>query len=174
MTNKIFYLSILIFSFISCKTETKIKSEILEKSKIVKIDSLANRYLELNRFSGVILVTNGDTIIYNTSFGLADYENKVSFSYKTAFKIGEISELVTSNIVREMAKKDKFQLSDKISNYIPEIQSDLTINDLLNHKTDLPTIQSIQEQNPELKYSTVEYVNLATQSSDKSDKSDLD
>ncbi len=164
----------MILSFLSCKRETNSKSEYLERTKTDKIDSLVNRYLELNRFSGVILVTKEDTIIYSNSFGLADYENKVSFSNKTAFKIGEISELITANIIREMAKKDKFQLSDTISKYIPEIKSGLTITDLLNHKTNLPTIQLIQEQNPELKYSTVEYVNLAIQASRRSEKSDLD
>ncbi|CAM4157787.1 serine hydrolase domain-containing protein [Gillisia limnaea] len=173
MTNKIFYLSILILSCISCKTETKTKSEILEKSKIDKIDSLANRYLELNRFSGVILVTKGDTIIYNHSFGLADYDNDKPFSNKTTFKIGEISELVTANIIREMAKKNKFKLSDEISKYIPEIKSDFTINDLLNHKTNLPSLQIIQEQNPELVYSNIDYANLAIQSSAISEQSDL-
>lgn len=173
MTNKILYLSILILSFISCKTETKPKSEILEKSKTNKIDSLANRYLELNRFSGVILVTKGDMIIYNNSFGLADYENDKPFSNKTSFKIGEISELVTANIIKEMAKNDKFKLSDKISKYIPEIKLDFTIKDLINHKTNLPSIQAIQEKNPELEYSTIDYANLAIQSSEKSERSDL-
>lgn len=73
-----------------------------------------------------------------------------------------------------MAKKDKIQLSHKISKYIPEIKSDLTINDLLNHKTNLASIQVILEQNPELEYSTIEYVNLAVKSTDKSERSDLD
>lgn len=170
---KLFYLSFLILGFISCKTETKSKSEILENSKSEKINNLANRYLELNRFSGVILVIKDDTIIYNRGFGLADYENNKPFSCKTTFKIGEISELVTANIIRQMAKNDKFKLSDKISKYIPEIESDLTIDNLLNHKTNLASLQTIQEQNKELEYSTIDYTNLAIQSSHKSERSDL-
>ena len=150
-TNKLFYLLILTISLLSCKTETKPEIENLEQLKTEKINSLANRYLELNRFSGVILVTKGDSIIYSNNFGLADYENKIPFSSKTSFKIGEISELIIVNIIREMAIKDKFQLSDNISKYIPEIESDLTINDLLNHK-----------------------LNSAIESSDKSEKNDLD
>ncbi len=173
MTNKVFYLTIFILSFLSCKTEMKPKTEILESEKAEKIDILANRYLDLGRFSGVVLVTKGDTILYENSFGLADYENNRSFSNKTTFKIGEISEIVTANIVKEMAKKEKFKLTDKISNYIPEFKSDFTINDLLNHKTNLPSLQTIQEQNPELEYSTIDYANLALQSSEKTKRSDL-
>ena len=173
MTNKAFYLSILILSFLSCKTETKPKIQTLENPKTEKIDSLGNRYLALNRFSGVVLVTKDSEIIYDNSFGLADYENKKSFSNKTTFKIGKISELVTANIIKEMAKRDKFKLTDKISKHIPEIKSDFAINDLLNHKTNLPRIQTIQEQNPKLKYSTTAYANLAVKSSDKSKRTDL-
>jgi len=171
--NKAFYFSILILSFLSCKTETKPKNDILENEKTATIDNLANRYLELNRFSGVILITKGDEIIYDNSFGLADYENNKHFSNKTSFKIGEITELVTADIIRTMTKNGKIKLSDKSSKYIPEIKSDFTINDLLNHRTNLPSSKTIEEQNPELKYSTIVYVNSALQSSNKSERSDL-
>lgn len=174
MTNKIFYLSILIFSFLSCKQETKSESKNLEKAKIDKIDSLANRYLDLNRFSGEILIVEGDSILYNNYFGLADYDNNTSFSKNTSFKIGEISELITTNIIQELAKKGKLKLDDKIAVHLPEIKSDFTINNLLNHKTNYPSIKSIQEENSELKYSTIDYANLDFQSSITSEKSDLD
>lgn len=150
------------------------KVEHLEKSKIEKIHILANRYLELNRFSGVILVTRNNSIIYNESFGFADYESKKPFSDKTTFKIGRISELITENMVWEMANNGDFQLSDSISKYIPEIDADLTINDLLNHNTHLPSIQQIQQKNPELKYATIAYANLGLNASETSEISDLD
>ncbi|WP_232285907.1 serine hydrolase [Aquimarina agarilytica] len=118
-------------SFLACKKEI----ENLDQLKIEKINSLANRYLELNRFSGVILVAQGNTIIYKNNFGLADYENKIPFSNKTSFKIGEISELIIADIIRKMAIKGKIQLSDNITKYIPEIKSDLNINDVLNDKS---------------------------------------
>lgn len=146
---KLIYFSILIISFFACKTETKSEIEDPEQLKTEKIDSLGNRYLELNRFSGVILVTKEDTIFYSNNFGLADYENKTPFSNKTSFKIGKISELVIANIIQEMAIKDKFQLSDNISKYIPKMKSDLTINDLLNHKqnSSIESSHKIEESN---------------------------
>ena len=170
---KSFYLLFLFLSLLSCDIDKKSKKEILETPKSEKIDNLANRYLELNRFSGVILVTQGDSIIYNNSFGLADYENNEPFSNQTTFKIGKISELVTANIIKAMAKKSKLKLSDKISKYIPEIKSEMTISNLLDHKTGLPNIQTIQEQHPQLEYSTITFANLALKSSDTAERSDL-
>jgi CubicO group peptidase (beta-lactamase class C family) len=124
----------LIISFIACKTKTQTDIKNLEQLKINKIDSLANRYLELNRFSGVILLPKNNIILYNKNFGLADYENKTPFSKETSLKIGEISELVIANIIHKMVLKDKLQLSDKIYKYIPEIKFDLTVNDVLIYK----------------------------------------
>lgn len=94
-------------------------------------------------------------MFYNSSFGFADDENKISFSNKTAFKIGEISELVTANIIRKMAIKDKFQLSDKISKYTTEIKSDLTINDLLNPKSNLAFESSDKHERNGLDYNSL-------------------
>ena len=173
MMNKTFYLLIILLSIFSCKTNTKLRSEYLQIAKSDKIDSLANRYLDLNRFSGVILVTKGDRTIYNNSFGLADYENDKPFLDNTSFKIGEISELITANIIRKMAKNNELQLSDKVSDHLPKIKGDFTINDLLNHNTNLSSIQTIQEQNPKLEYATIKFANLAAQSSDLARKSDL-
>lgn len=155
MINNIFYLSILVFSFISCKTDTKLKSEYLEKLKIDKINNLGNRYLELNRFSGMILVTKNDNIIYNNSFGLADYENNISFSQKTTFKIGKITELFTANLIKKMAKNDKFQLSDKVSKYVPEIKSDITVSDILNKKIKLEAYSSTTGEKIDIDYNTL-------------------
>ncbi|AXT20390.1 class A beta-lactamase-related serine hydrolase [Flavobacteriaceae bacterium AU392] len=132
MITKALYFFIFILSFFSCQTDKKVKY--LEKTKSSKIDSLANRYLQLNRFSGTIVVAKDESIIYNKNFGLADYENNVPFSDETAFKVGEITEIITANIVIKMANHKKLQLADKISKYLPEIKSDLTINDVLSQR----------------------------------------
>ena len=173
MRNKTFYLSILILSFFSCKMDTNLKSDYLQSALSNKIDTLGGRYVDLNRFSGVVMAIKEDKLIYNNSFGLADYENNKPFTHNTTFKIGEISELVTANIIREMAENEELNLSDKVSKYLPEIEGDFTINDLLNHNTNFPSIQLIQEQNPELEYETIKFANLAAQSSDSESRSEL-
>ncbi len=125
-------LVISILCFLSCKMDNKTESLHLEKPKSDKIDSLAIRFLELNRFSGTILVAKYGTIIYNQSFGFADYDNKMPFSSKTAFKIGEITEIITQSIVNGLVEKGKVKLTDKLSKHLSEIESDITIGDLIN------------------------------------------
>lgn len=122
---------------LSCKNHHDNKVEYLEKQKIDEINSLANRYLELNRFSGTIVVAKDDIIIYNQSFGLADHEKEIPFSTKTAFKIGEITKLITSELIDQLVKEKKILRTDKISEHLPEVESDLTVNDFINRGLDI-------------------------------------
>ncbi|WMN07558.1 serine hydrolase domain-containing protein [Marivirga arenosa] len=173
MKNQILFLILLSLYCISCNNETEQQSETIHEFKISEIDSLLKRYHELNRFSGVVLISNKESNLYNKSFGFANYEVKKPFSESTAFKIGEISELVTSRIINEMAANGDLQLSDEVSKYLPEMKTEFTIADLLNHKTNFPDIATIQKQYPNLNYSTIEYANLAEVNSNKPGKSDL-
>ncbi|MGD1889774.1 MAG: serine hydrolase [Cyclobacteriaceae bacterium] len=173
MINKVIVFSIVTFSLFACQSNPLEEQENLAEAKVAKIDSLAYRYLELGRFSGAIAVAKGESTLYQNYFGLADYENNQSFSDHTAFKIGAVSELVTATIIRQMVNNGKINLTDSVSTYIPEINAGFTVSDLLNHKTNLPSIRSIQEKNPEVNYSTIEYANLAANSSETSEHSDL-
>ncbi|MEM6843580.1 MAG: serine hydrolase domain-containing protein [Bacteroidota bacterium] len=173
MINKGIVFIVTAFSLFACQNDPPEGQEKLAEAKVVKIDSLANRYLELGRFSGAIAVAKGESVFYQNYFGLADYENNQSFSDRTAFKVGVVSELATANIIRRMVDDEKISLTDSISAYIPAINASFTVGDLLNHQANLSSIQSIQESNPEVEYSTVTYANLALNSTETSERSDL-
>ncbi|MFP4847029.1 serine hydrolase domain-containing protein [Winogradskyella sp. PE311] len=126
---------ILILGVLSCKSDIKTDNNKLENSKIDKIDALGNRYLELGRFSGTILVSINNAVVYNQSFGMADYDKKIPFTKKTAFKIGELTSLITEDIINTLVKKGEIKLTAKISNYLQNFNSDYTLKDLLSNKT---------------------------------------
>lgn len=121
----------------SCKTNKEVQSHYFENHEISKIDSLINRYLELNRFSGTVLIVENNSVKYNRSFGLANYEDKIPFSNKTVFKIGEITEIITYNIVNRLVKEGKIKLTDKLSQHLREIESNITVNDFINQNVDV-------------------------------------
>jgi CubicO group peptidase (beta-lactamase class C family) len=173
MRNQILFLIILAVHSVSCVNGNKAQNEIIDNNKRSEIDNLLNRYLDLGRFSGVVLVSNAHSVLYHGSFGYANYEAQKSFSKGTAFKIGEITELVTRELIDGMVRKGDFRISDKVSNYLPEIKADFTIKDLLTHNTHLPNIEGIQKQSPNLKYSTLEFVNLVENNLNNTGKSDL-
>ncbi len=148
---------------ISCKTPaTKPEKPVIAENKATQINDLAKRYLELGRFSGTILIAKKDTLLYSNNFGFADYEQNIPFSQETAFKIGEISEVATANIVHDLAESGKINLSEKVSVYLPEIEGDFTIRELLDHSAGLKKIKTIAENNPNMEYSAIAYANAAS------------
>ncbi|MCX2745510.1 serine hydrolase [Mangrovivirga sp. M17] len=173
MRNFLTCITLLIFIF-SCNTDRKTDHNKTIDTTRITINQLGNRYLELNRFSGVILVSRDSNVIYSNSFGLADYENNKPFTESTTFKIGEISELITAGLLAKLENEGKLSRSDKVSEYVPGINSDLTISDLINHKTGFPAISTISENNPSENYSTVAFTNLVKDTTENSVNSDLD
>lgn len=167
------FLQLIILFLISCRNDNGSQNEIIEDDKKAKIDSLLSRYVDLDRFSGTVLICNKKSITYHESFGFANYEANTPFSNRTAFKIGEVSELVITNIIDDLTQKGKFQLSDKVSKYLSGMNADYTISDLLNHQTNLPNIEAIKKMNPDMAYSTLIYANEAENDSSRNGKSDL-
>ncbi len=172
MKRTIFYLLLLLL--ISCQSESPSIQNQLETSTINAIQKIGERYTALNRFSGTILIAKDTSILYHHHFGLADYENEIPFTDHTAFKIGELSELITSAIIHNMVQEGKLKLSEKVSKYLPKIKGDFIIQDLLNHQSGLPNISDIQKEYPSTTYSTIEYANLDIALSDSPANNDLD
>ncbi|PIY07661.1 MAG: hypothetical protein COZ18_16300 [Flexibacter sp. CG_4_10_14_3_um_filter_32_15] len=164
MLQKTVYLIFVIAFLFSCKSNTEIKEVVSNPveetntynnqiAQIDKIDSLANRYLDLGRFSGTILIAQKDSIIFDKSYGLADYVTIKEFTDSTAFKIGHLSELFTEAIIRDMIKQDLIKSNEKVTTYLPQIKQDFTVEELLNHHSNLQTIAQLQEVNPNKAYS---------------------
>lgn len=87
-----------------------------------KIDELAKRYQALGRFSGTILIANEGQISFKQSYGFANYEEQITFSNTTAFKIGTLSELFTDQIIQEfdLAKQDTNAIQKAVELYCLE------------------------------------------------------
>lgn len=163
MVQKILYFIVLITFLFSCKPNPETKEiAINENEKVAnydnQIDTLANRYLDLGRFSGTILIAQNDSIIFNKSYGLSDYIEIKEFTDSTAFKIGHLSELFTEAIIRDLIKQNLIKSDERISTYIPQIKQDFTVEELLNHKTKLQTIAQLEESTNK-PYSLINYVN---------------
>lgn len=95
MKNQLLLL-ILILNLFACQEENTIDTY------KPQVDKLANRYEVLGRFSGTILIAKEKEIIFNQSYGFADYEKKIPFSDTTLFKIGQLTEFLTNHITNQL------------------------------------------------------------------------
>ncbi len=110
------------------------------------IDKELNAVLETWKAAGfAVAVVEKDKIIYAKGFGYRDYENKLSVTPNTLFAIGSCSKAFTTSLLGIINKEGKLSFDDSPAKYIPELKfyndelnSSITIKDMMTHRTGLP------------------------------------
>ncbi|MBN8653598.1 MAG: beta-lactamase family protein [Cytophagales bacterium] len=107
--------------------------------QLKKIDQLFSAWN--NATPGVaVAVQQGDNIIYNKAFGLADLEHTVPNTTETIFESGSVAKQFTAMSILLLAAEGKLSVTDDIRKYVPEIpkyNTNITIQMLLNHTSGL-------------------------------------
>jgi len=107
--------------------------------QLKKIDQLFSAWN--NATPGVaVAVQQGDNIIYNKAFGLADLEHTVPNTTETIFESGSVAKQFTAMSILLLASEGKLSVTDDIRKYVPEIpkyNTNITIQMLLNHTSGL-------------------------------------
>lgn len=104
-----------------------------------KVDQLFSSWN--NATPGVaVAIQQGDKLIYNKAFGLADLEHNVPNTTETIFESGSVAKQFTAMSILLLAAEGKLSLTDDIRKYVPEIpkyNTTITIQMLLNHTSGL-------------------------------------
>lgn len=127
----IFIFLILLFS---CNQQGSEIPKTETDSKFLHIDQLAERYLELGRFSGSILISDTSDIIFLKNFGYSDHLGKTPFTENSTFKIGSLSTFYIEQILRTELNKKNIDLNSLLSKFIKTYTQDLRIIDLLDNQ----------------------------------------
>src|SRR4029078_10167525 len=109
------------------------------QSKQAVLDEYFSSLAKDQLFNGNILVAENGKIIYQKSFGLADFSNKVENNINTAFPIASISKTITATAVLQLVESGKLKVTDPAKKYLPQFPyPDITIQHLLSHTSGLP------------------------------------
>jgi len=104
-----------------------------------KLNSFMNECIELDVFSGTILVSKDGKIIFENSYGYADKEKNVLNRNHTKYNIGSIGKEFTAIMILQLAQENKLSLNDKLNKYLNffpvEVGSKVTIKNLLTHSS---------------------------------------
>ena len=111
------------------------------KSLEPQIDALVQQYLDLDIFSGVVLVAENGKPVYHKAFGLANRETGEKNTLNTLFNIGSMNKTFTSIVIRQLAAEGKLRPGDKLTQYVtgfadPNAEK-ITIEHLLEHQSGL-------------------------------------
>ena len=129
-------------------------SAFAQKDAEKKIDDLLNQYHEYGQLNAAVLVADKGKVIYEKGFGMANMEWKIPNQPDTKFRIGSITKQFTAAIILQMVDEGKIKLDGKLSDYLPDYRKDtggrVTIHQLLNHTSGIPSYTGNPEFFPKL------------------------
>lgn len=108
----------------------------------IKIDDLItiDKKLTENYFSGVILVAQNDSILFNKAYGRKNSQENGLNDINTVFDICSITKQFTAAGILKLSMQNKVAVTDNISKYfdtVPSDKKDITIHQLLTHSSGL-------------------------------------
>ena len=90
-----------------------------------------------------MLVSDHDEVIFKKGYGLANREWGIPNAPDVKFRIGSITKQFTSMLVMQRAGKGTIKLEGHLSDYLPYYRKDtgskVTIHQLLNHTSGIPS-----------------------------------
>ncbi len=114
-----------------------------------RIDALVQKYVECGQFNGSLLVAHGDAVILKKGYGMANFEWEISNTPDTRFRLGSITKQFTSMLIMQLVEEGKLSLEDNLADRLPyyrkETGNRVTILQLLNHTSGIPSYTSIPD-----------------------------
>src|SRR5918994_1499038 len=111
--------------------------------KVAKIDELVKSYHGLRQFNGAVLVAEEGRVVFRKGYGMANMEWAFPVEPDTKFRLGSITKQFTSALVLQLVEQGKIKLDGKLSDYLPEYRKDtggrITVHQLLNHTSGIPS-----------------------------------
>ncbi len=106
-----------------------------DKNLIQHVDSLMHAAAPLDLFSGNVLIAHEGKIIYQKSFGYADWEKKIPLNDSTMFNIGSLGKDFTQALICQLAQEGKLNFNDTLGKFLDifpkTIAEKITVKQLL-------------------------------------------
>lgn len=111
--------------------------------KAAKIDRLMSQYADCCSFTGTVLVSDHDKVIFKKGYGLANREWNIPNTPDVKFRLGSITKQFTSMLIMQQVAKGAIKLDGHLSDYLPYYRQDtgsrVTISQLLSHTSGIPS-----------------------------------
>jgi len=114
--------------------------------KIKSLEGKFEKVLSASKSAGFsVAIVKGSEIIYANGFGFRDIENKTPVTSNTIFAIGSSTKAFTASLLGILRENGKVDFETSPRKYVPELQfynsemnAQITIKDLMTHRTGLP------------------------------------
>ena len=111
----------------------------LTQSNYQELENISQRLYAEGKIHGGILIAEGENVIYQNAFGMADRNLYIPNTIKTRFVINSMGKMFTAILTLQLVEDDSIALEDPISKHLPWFKhsraDDITIHHLLSHRS---------------------------------------
>ncbi|MBB4808229.1 CubicO group peptidase (beta-lactamase class C family) [Chryseobacterium defluvii] len=115
-----------------------------------KLDSAFSELFSENEPGGSIFIQQGNKVLYDRSFGLADLKTKEKFTSKTVSNLGSVTKTFVAYGILILQEKRKLSVNDHLLQFFPDfknkgIASKIKLQHLLTHTSGLPDSRQVEK-----------------------------
>ena len=113
------------------------------KETAIELDTFVKELVNKDKFSGAILLSKVDKILYKAAFGLASKRFNIPNNQQTKFNLASMNKMFTAIAIMQLVESKKLSLTDKLSSFVDEtwlpktITNKIEIQHLLTHSSGL-------------------------------------
>ncbi|MBZ9626376.1 beta-lactamase family protein [Clostridium sp. FP2] len=110
--------------------------------------NLNEYFKKQKKFSGNVLLSKNNEIIFNESYGYSNKEKGIKNTPQTKFMIGSMTKAITALCIMQLSEKGMLSTQQNIEDYIPDFYKGhgITIHHLLNHTSGIPNYIMLKKQ----------------------------
>lgn len=135
-----------------------------EKSAAQKLEDYFTNLASEREINGNVLVAENGKVVYEKSFGYADFEARKLNTGDTEFQLASIAKTFTAIAVLQLKEKGKLNLDDKFVKYFPDFPyPEINLRHLLSHTSGLPNYELFNKliaENPDQVYENKDIIPL--------------
>jgi CubicO group peptidase (beta-lactamase class C family) len=105
-----------------------------------KADEYLRAYVNLNSFSGSVLIAQKGNVLLKKSYGMANYEHSVLNTPQTKFRIASLTKQFTAMAILQLQEKGLLSVNDPLSKFIADYPNGdkINVHHLLSHTSGIP------------------------------------
>ena len=140
--------SFVVFSIALCACVGGVAQGADEAAVKSRLEQVASSYTAGNAFMGAVLVVDGDQVLLDKGYGMADLEWGNANAPDVKFRLGSVTKQFTATLILLLQEDGKLKIGDPVSKYLPDAPKSwekITLADLLGHTSGIPNFTDMKE-----------------------------
>jgi CubicO group peptidase (beta-lactamase class C family) len=113
-----------------------------------RLEQVAQSYTAGNAYMGTVLVVDGDKVLLDKGYGMADLGWGNANAPDVKFHLGSLTKQFTAALVLLLQEDGKLKIDDPVSKYLPDTPKTwekITLAELLGHTSGIPNFTDMKE-----------------------------